>query len=276
MDGVVEAASGGRQLVLVSGEPGEGKSFIDMGEIEHALRVTIPKSRKAYVYPATHQAGRTDDENVMRMGERLRLRANFDTSQFTSAAQTILKALKKHGMFVADNGNEWAISIAPEVSPSPEVAASLGASSADGLTHQWATMASARAASLGCWAALEMSHAAVPMSPISAATAPARQLHADVDAGLGRDLRVHVDRVALQRGDVRVVVDRMEPTCGVPARAGGQLGALDEADIGPALERQVVEQARAGDPTADDHDPVRRRHDCASQRVAGPRCETCY
>jgi hypothetical protein len=87
---------------------------LQRGEIEHALRVTIRKSRKAYVYPATHRAGHTDDENVMRMGERLRLRANFDTSQFTPAAQTILKALKKHGMFVADNGNEWAISIAPD------------------------------------------------------------------------------------------------------------------------------------------------------------------
>ena len=84
------------------------------GEIEHALRVTIPQSRKAYVYPATHQAGHTDDENVMRMGERLRLRADFDISKFSPAAQTILKALKKHGMFVADNGIEWAISVAPD------------------------------------------------------------------------------------------------------------------------------------------------------------------
>ncbi len=84
------------------------------GEIEHALRVTIPKSRKAYVYPATHQAGHTADENFMRMGERLRLRASFDISKFSPEAQTILKALKKHGMFVADNGIEWAISIAPD------------------------------------------------------------------------------------------------------------------------------------------------------------------
>ena len=50
----------------------------------------------------------------MRMGERLRLRADFDVSKFSPAAQTILKALKKHGMFVADNGIEWAISVAPD------------------------------------------------------------------------------------------------------------------------------------------------------------------
>src|SRR5262249_34092746 len=84
------------------------------GAIEHALRVTIPKSRKAYVYPATHQAGSTNDENFMGMGERLRLRANFDTSKFTPESQTILNALKKYGMFVADNGIEWAISVAPD------------------------------------------------------------------------------------------------------------------------------------------------------------------
>ncbi len=84
------------------------------GEIDHALRVTITKSRKAYVYPATHQAGSTEDANVMRMGERLRLRANFDVSNFSAEAQTILKALKKHGMFVADNGIDWAVSVAPD------------------------------------------------------------------------------------------------------------------------------------------------------------------
>ena len=50
----------------------------------------------------------------MRMGERLRLRASVDISKFTPEAQTILKALKKHGMFVADNGIEWAVSIAPD------------------------------------------------------------------------------------------------------------------------------------------------------------------
>ena len=47
------------------------------------------------------------------MGERLRLRQDFDVSGFSAQAQTILKALKKYGMFVADNGIEWAISVAP-------------------------------------------------------------------------------------------------------------------------------------------------------------------
>src|SRR6266566_5266147 len=48
------------------------------GKVEHALRVTVRKTRRAYVYPATHFASRLDDENLPGMGERLRLRRDFD------------------------------------------------------------------------------------------------------------------------------------------------------------------------------------------------------
>jgi hypothetical protein len=84
------------------------------GEIDHALRVTVRRSRKAYVYPATHHASRLTDKNLPRMGERLRLKADYDVSKFSPEVKTILKALKKHGMFVADNGIEWAISCAAD------------------------------------------------------------------------------------------------------------------------------------------------------------------
>ena len=84
------------------------------GSIEHALRVTVVKSRKAYIYPARHYASPHKDENLPRMGERLRLRQDFDISGFTPEVQVILKCLKKYGMFVADNGIDWAISVAPD------------------------------------------------------------------------------------------------------------------------------------------------------------------
>lgn len=87
---------------------------LQRGEIEHALRVTIRRSRREYVYPATHQAGHGTEENLPRMGERFRLRQDFDTSSFSPTVRTILNALKKYGMFVADNGIEWALSIAPD------------------------------------------------------------------------------------------------------------------------------------------------------------------
>ncbi|MFO0927598.1 MAG: hypothetical protein U0736_11245 [Gemmataceae bacterium] len=84
------------------------------GRIEHALRVTIRNTRRAYVYPATHFASRKTDANLPRMGERLRLRKSFDTTRFSPEVRTILEALKRYGMLVADNGIEWAISVAPD------------------------------------------------------------------------------------------------------------------------------------------------------------------
>ena len=54
------------------------------------------------------------DENLPRMGERLRLQQDFDISGFSPEVQAILKGLKKYGMFVADNGIDWAISVAPD------------------------------------------------------------------------------------------------------------------------------------------------------------------
>jgi hypothetical protein len=84
------------------------------GEIKHALRVTIERTRKAHVYPATHDASEHEDENLPRMGERLRLKKDFETSNYSPEVETILKALQEYGMFVADNGIDWAISVAPD------------------------------------------------------------------------------------------------------------------------------------------------------------------
>jgi hypothetical protein len=84
------------------------------GEINHALRVTVPRTRRAYVYPATHFASPHTDTALPRMGERLRLRRDFDVGGFPAHAQAVLKALKRYGMFVADNGSSWLLSIAPD------------------------------------------------------------------------------------------------------------------------------------------------------------------
>ena len=84
------------------------------GEVNHALRFTVRTTRRAYVYPATHFASRQTDADLPRMGERFRLRADFDISRFSPHPRAILKALQKHGMLVADNGGDWRISIAPD------------------------------------------------------------------------------------------------------------------------------------------------------------------
>jgi hypothetical protein len=84
------------------------------GAVEHALRATVRNSRRAYVYPATHFASSKTDENLPRMGERIRLKREFDVSGFSPEVKAILTALKRYGMFVADNGIEWAVSVAPD------------------------------------------------------------------------------------------------------------------------------------------------------------------
>lgn len=87
---------------------------IKRGAIEHALRITVEKTRQAYVYPATHYASERTDENLPRMGERIRLRQDYNVAGHTPAVRVILEALKKYGALVADNGIDWAISVTPD------------------------------------------------------------------------------------------------------------------------------------------------------------------
>lgn len=84
------------------------------GIVEHAMRVTFVKTQRAYVYPATHYASKLKDADLPRMGERFRLRQDFDIKGFSPEVQAILKGLKKYGMYCADNGLDWAISVAPD------------------------------------------------------------------------------------------------------------------------------------------------------------------
>jgi hypothetical protein len=87
---------------------------VERGTVDHALRVTFRRTRKAYVYPATHHASPLRDPLLPRMGDRFRLKKDFDPARFPAHVQAILKGLKKYGMIVADNGIEWAVSIAPD------------------------------------------------------------------------------------------------------------------------------------------------------------------
>lgn len=84
------------------------------GEIAHALRFTVPKSRKAYVWPARHFASNSDDPDLPPMGQRFRLKAGVDISGYSPEMQVILRALKTYGMILADNGSPWFLSGAPD------------------------------------------------------------------------------------------------------------------------------------------------------------------
>jgi len=87
---------------------------IAAGEIRHALRFTVPKTQKGYVWPARHYASSLTGMQYPPMGVRFRLRADFDVSSFSPANQIILRALKKYGMMIADNGSAWYLSGAPD------------------------------------------------------------------------------------------------------------------------------------------------------------------
>jgi hypothetical protein len=84
------------------------------GEIEHALRFTVRRSRRAFVFPARHFASSYTSRSLPPMGLRLRLRGGYPVRTFPPQAQVVLRALKRYGMIVADNGSSWYVSGAPD------------------------------------------------------------------------------------------------------------------------------------------------------------------
>jgi hypothetical protein len=87
---------------------------VGKGAVEHAVRFTLEKTRKAYVPPASHWASESNDPDLPPMGMRVRLKADYDISGFSPQAQVILRALKTYGMILADNGGDNFISGAPD------------------------------------------------------------------------------------------------------------------------------------------------------------------
>ena len=84
-------------------------------EIKHAIRFTASITRRAYVSPARHWASSNTSVNRPPMGMKVRLKASFNISGFTPAMQVILRAMKKYGMILADNGSNWYFSGAPDM-----------------------------------------------------------------------------------------------------------------------------------------------------------------
>lgn len=80
------------------------------GLIAHALRITVPRTRRAHIYPARHDAGESDDPALPSMGLRLRLKASVNLQGFSPGDRVILTCLQHYGVIVADNGSPWFIS----------------------------------------------------------------------------------------------------------------------------------------------------------------------
>jgi hypothetical protein len=83
------------------------------GRIDHALRFTASRTRRAFIYPARHFASNLTDPDLPAMGQRLRLKAGFDISRFPRQSRIVLGALRRYGMILADNGSSWYVSGAP-------------------------------------------------------------------------------------------------------------------------------------------------------------------
>jgi hypothetical protein len=84
------------------------------GEIRHALRFTAPQTRRAYLWPARHYASSLTGLQYPPMGQRFRLKADFDISGFDPQVQVILRALQRYGLILADNGSAWYLSGVPD------------------------------------------------------------------------------------------------------------------------------------------------------------------
>ena len=107
--GWTSADAAGLPILPLLARAGEVKR----GRIDHALRVTVRRSRRAYVFPARHFASDDPDPALPRMGERLRLKASVDISGLPRQARVVARAFKEYGLIVADNGSDWYVSGAP-------------------------------------------------------------------------------------------------------------------------------------------------------------------
>jgi hypothetical protein len=84
------------------------------GRIDHAIRMTVPQSRRAFLWPASHYASSSTDPNRPAMGERFRLKASVNEANFPAQVRPIIVALKTHGAIIADNGSSWYMSGVPD------------------------------------------------------------------------------------------------------------------------------------------------------------------
>ncbi|HEY4099441.1 MAG TPA: hypothetical protein VGM20_01035 [Gemmatimonadales bacterium] len=80
------------------------------GAINHALRFTVVRTRCAWIAPASHCASNSSNPLYPPMGMRVRLKASYNIAGFPAPMQVILRALKKYGMLVADNGSNFYLS----------------------------------------------------------------------------------------------------------------------------------------------------------------------
>jgi hypothetical protein len=87
---------------------------VTRGAIDHALR-SCPRTREGFISPARHFASSDTSSALPPMGMRVRLAASFDVGTYPTEVQVILRAMRKCGMILADNGTGWYVTGAPDL-----------------------------------------------------------------------------------------------------------------------------------------------------------------
>jgi hypothetical protein len=76
--------------------------------VDHAIRFTTDLTATTrHLWPARHDAGSRRSAAYPPMGARFRLRAGFSTRGFSAGAREVIRAMKKYGLVLADNGSPW-------------------------------------------------------------------------------------------------------------------------------------------------------------------------
>ena len=87
---------------------------VHAGAIDHALRVTVPRTQRGYIHPATHFASDQQRPDAAADGPAPAPEGELlDLAGYHGQALVILRALKRYGLIVADNGSPWYITGAP-------------------------------------------------------------------------------------------------------------------------------------------------------------------
>ena len=80
---------------------------VHRGLVDHAVRFTTNVTDRRHVWPARHDAGSVSDPAYPPMGARFRLTATFPISAYRADTRVVLRAMKRYGLVLADNGSPW-------------------------------------------------------------------------------------------------------------------------------------------------------------------------
>jgi len=87
------------------------------GVIDHAIRMTAEQTDEKFVWPARHEAGPRRDPRLPPMGARFRLKKRFPMAGYHPDTKIVLRAMKRYGMILADNGSNWYFGGAEDIGP---------------------------------------------------------------------------------------------------------------------------------------------------------------